>query len=67
MMIFINPSPYLFFFDFGDYRLFGSSPEAQLVVRDGLAQIHPIAGTYHRSGDDQADADAALRRARHAR
>jgi anthranilate synthase component I len=57
----VNPSPYLFFFDFGDYRLFGSSPEAQLVVRDGLAQIHPIAGTYHRSGDDQADADAALR------
>ena len=55
----INPSPYLFFFDFGDYRLFGSSPEAQLVLRDGLAQIHPIAGTYRRTGDDAADAEAA--------
>ncbi len=55
----VNPSPYLFFFDFGDYRLFGSSPEAQLVLRDGVAQIHPIAGTYHRSGNDAADALAA--------
>ncbi len=55
----VNPSPYLFFFDFGDYRLFGSSPEAQLVIKDSLAQIHPIAGTYRRSGDDLADAEAA--------
>jgi len=55
----VNPSPYLFFFDFGDYRLFGSSPEAQLLVRDRIAQIHPIAGTYRRSGDDRADAEAA--------
>src|SRR6185436_8403947 len=31
----VNPSPYLFFFDYGDYKLMGSSPEAQLVIRDG--------------------------------
>lgn len=55
----INPSPYLFYFDFGDYRLFGSSPEAQLMVEGGRAIIHPIAGTYRRSGEDQADAEAA--------
>ncbi|MEM0997178.1 MAG: anthranilate synthase component I family protein [Bacteroidota bacterium] len=55
----INPSPYLFYFDFGNYRLFGSSPEAQLVIREGRAVIHPIAGTYRRSGEDHADAEAA--------
>ena len=56
----INPSPYLFYFDYGDYRIMGSSPEAQLVVKDGKAEIHPIAGTYRRTGDllqDQALAD----------
>ncbi len=57
----VNPSPYLFFFDFGDYRLFGSSPEAQLVVRGRRAEIHPIAGTYRRSGSDAEDAEAAKR------
>lgn len=46
----INPSPYLFYFDYGDYKIFGSSPEAQLTVRDGEAAIHPIAGTYKRQG-----------------
>lgn len=51
----INPSPYLFYFDYGSYRLFGSSPEAQLTVRDGVAGIHPIAGTYRRSGDEARD------------
>src|SRR5204862_2131813 len=45
----INPSPYLFYFDYGDYRLFGSSPEAQIVVSNGKASIYPIAGTYRRS------------------
>lgn len=55
----INPSPYLFFFDFGDYRLFGSSPEAQLVVRNQEAEMHPIAGTYRRSGNDAEDAASA--------
>ncbi|AIY13363.1 anthranilate synthase component I family protein [Cellulophaga baltica] len=52
----INPSPYLFYFDYGDFKIFGSSPEAQLVVKDGAAEIHPIAGTFKRTGDDEKDA-----------
>lgn len=55
----VNPSPYLFYFDYGDYRIFGSSPEAQLVVRKGVARLNPIAGTYRRTGDEAADAQAA--------
>jgi anthranilate synthase component 1 len=51
----INPSPYLFFFDYGDYKLMGSSPEAQLIIQNGKAVVHPIAGTYKRTGDDDAD------------
>ncbi len=51
----INPSPYLFFFDYGDYKLMGSSPEAQLVIQNGNAVVHPIAGTFKRTGDDEAD------------
>lgn len=51
----VNPSPYLFFFDMGDFKLFGSSPEAQLVVKDSIAEIHPIAGTYKRTGDEVLD------------
>lgn len=51
----VNPSPYLFFFDYGDYKLMGSSPEAQLLIRQGKAIVHPIAGTYRRSGDDELD------------
>lgn len=51
----INPSPYLFYFDYGDYRLMGSSPEAQLVINDGRAVVHPIAGTFKRTGDDATD------------
>ncbi|MCL4164771.1 UNVERIFIED_CONTAM: hypothetical protein GTU68_035965 [Idotea baltica] len=47
----INPSPYMFYFDFGSFTLFGSSPEAQIVVQNGQASIHPIAGTYKRTGD----------------
>jgi len=55
----INPSPYLFFFDYGDFKIFGSSPEAQLIVQNGKAEIHPIAGTFRRTGDDEKDAAAA--------
>ncbi|WP_132054232.1 anthranilate synthase component I family protein [Pseudocnuella soli] len=55
----INPSPYLFFFDYGDYKLMGSSPEAQVIIRNGKAVVHPIAGTFRRSGDDAVDAQAA--------
>jgi anthranilate synthase component 1 len=51
----VNPSPYLFFFDYGDYKLMGSSPEAQLIIQNGLAVVHPIAGTFKRSGDDAID------------
>ena len=51
----INPSPYIFYFDLGDHKIFGSSPEAQLVVDDGIAEIHPIAGTFVRTGNDAQD------------
>jgi anthranilate synthase component I len=51
----VNPSPYLFFFDYGDYKLMGSSPEAQLIIQNGKAIVHPIAGTFKRSGDDETD------------
>lgn len=57
----INPSPYLFFFDYGDYKLMGSSPESQLVIRNGKAIVHPIAGTFKRTGDDVLDEQAAAR------
>ena len=55
----VNPSPYLFYFDYGDFKIFGSSPEAQLVVKGDRAEIHPIAGTYKRSGNDELDAELA--------
>ncbi len=56
----INPSPYLFYFDYGEFRIMGSSPEAQLVVKEGLAEIHPIAGTFRRTGDLQEDQKLAV-------
>lgn len=55
----INPSPYLFYFDYGSFKLFGSSPEAQLQVRGSQASIFPIAGTFRRTGNDQEDAELA--------
>jgi len=55
----INPSPYLFYFDYGNFKIFGSSPEAQLVVNKGVAEIHPIAGTFKRTGNDEKDAELA--------
>jgi len=55
----VNPSPYLFYFDFGAFRIFGSSPEAQIQVQGNTAIINPIAGTVARSGDDQSDKAAA--------
>lgn len=55
----VNPSPYLFYFDYGSYKIFGSSPEAQLVIKDREATIHPIAGTFRRTGNDEADAELA--------
>ena len=56
----INPSPYLFYFDYGGYKLFGSSPEAQLIIEKGSAKINPIAGTFRRSGDDEEDRQLAI-------
>ncbi|MCH5240640.1 MAG: anthranilate synthase component I family protein [Muribaculaceae bacterium] len=55
----INPSPYLFYFDFGAFRVFGSSPETHLRVQDGYAYIDPIAGTFKRTGDDTKDRELA--------
>lgn len=55
----INPSPYLFYFDFGSFKLMGSSPEAQIVVKDHQATIHPIAGTFKRTGNDKQDYESA--------
>lgn len=55
----INPSPYLFYFDYGSFRIFGSSPEAQIVVKSNKATIYPIAGTFRRTGNDIKDYDLA--------
>ncbi|WP_299155308.1 anthranilate synthase component I family protein [uncultured Christiangramia sp.] len=55
----VNPSPYLFYFDYGNFKIFGSSPEAQLIVNEGRAEIHPIAGTFKRTGNDEKDAELA--------
>lgn len=51
----INPSPYLFYYDYGDFKIFGSSPEAQLTIRNKEATIYPIAGTFKRSGNTEQD------------
>jgi len=56
----INPSPYLFYADFGNYRIFGSSPETQMAIKDHKAVVNPIAGTYRRSGDLEEDTQKAL-------
>src|SRR5687767_14271040 len=55
----VNPSPYLFFFDYGDYKLFGSSPESQLIIEKQKAVVHPIAGTMRRTGNDAEDMELA--------
>lgn len=51
----INPSPYLFYFDFGGYRIFGSSPETHCRIDGDRAYIDPIAGTTRRTGDPAED------------
>lgn len=55
----VNPSPYLFYFDYGTYKIFGSSPEAQIVIHNSDATIYPIAGTFRRTGDDAKDVELA--------
>lgn len=57
----INPSPYLFYFDFGSFKIFGSSPEAQIQIQGHRASIFPIAGTFKRTGNDKEDAVLAER------
>jgi anthranilate synthase component I len=56
----INPSPYLFYFDYGSFKIFGSSPEAQLTIAKQKATINPIAGTFKRSGNVNEDAQLAI-------
>jgi anthranilate synthase component 1 len=51
----VNPSPYLFYFDYGSYKIFGSSPEAQLQIKRDKVSINPIAGTFRRTGNDEQD------------
>jgi len=55
----INPSPYLFYFDFGGFRIFGSSPETHCRIEGRKAYIDPIAGTTKRTGDAEADRKGA--------
>ena len=55
----INPSPYLFYFDFGGFRIFGSSPETHCRIEGRKAYIDPIAGTTRRTGDVEADRQGA--------
>lgn len=57
----INPSPYLFYFDFGGFKIFGSSPEAEILVENGIATINPIAGTFKRTGNDEQDRELAAK------
>lgn len=55
----INPSPFLFFFDYGGFSLFGSSPEAQLLIKNNVATVHPIAGTYPRGATEREEREFA--------
>ena len=59
----VNPSGYLFYFDYGSFKIFGSSPEAQLVIKDGTAVVKPIAATMstiRNQNDANPDTQAAL-------
>ena len=56
----INPSPYLFYFDFGGFRIFGSSPETHCRIQGRQAYIDPIAGTTKRTGNAEQDRENAL-------
>lgn len=56
----INPSPYLFYLDFGGFRIFGSSPETHCRIEDNKAYIDPIAGTTKRTGNSEQDKQNAL-------
>src|SRR5690606_9557748 len=51
----LHPSPYLSYYDYGDFKMYGSSPEAQLTKKKGEATIYPIDGTFSRTGDMEKD------------
>jgi anthranilate synthase component 1 len=51
----LNPSPYLFFFDFGDFSIVGSSPEILVTLRDGRVTLRPLAGTRRRGANAEED------------
>lgn len=53
----VNPSPYLFYIDYGTHQFIGASPESLVRVRDGVATIHPIAGTRRRGKNDSEDVE----------
>lgn len=55
----VNPSSYLFYFDYGNFKIFGSSPEAQLTIKNNKAIMHLIAGTFRRTGDMLKDKQLA--------
>ncbi len=55
----VNPSPYLFYFDFGGFRIFGSSPETHCRIENRRAYIDPIAGTTRRTGNQEQDKENA--------
>ncbi len=57
---YINPSPYLFYFEYDNFKIFGSSPEAQLQIDLCKAIINPIAGTFKRTGNDKQDKELAI-------
>jgi anthranilate synthase component 1 len=49
----------MFYFDYENYHIFGASPEKQIAIKGNMAEIHPIAGTFRRTGDDEKDAELA--------
>lgn len=57
----INPSPYLFYFDYGSFKIFGSSPEAQIRISNKEALINPIAGTFKRTGNKELDQQLGIK------
>ncbi|MCC6792401.1 MAG: chorismate-binding protein, partial [Thermomicrobiales bacterium] len=55
----VNPSPYMFYLDFGDHQIVGASPELLVRLENGIVTNHPIAGTRPRGATPEADAELA--------
>ena len=51
----VNPSPYMYYLDMGDFQIVGASPELLVQVVDGNVAVHPIAGTRRRGRDEAED------------